>query len=159
MAEPPTENVCHLLVDPPAGGPWNMALDEALLEASAAQGGLFLRFYSWLPATLSLGYFQSHADRAAHAASVDCPLVRRPSGGGAIVHDRELTYALVVPAMHPRVGDAASLYNKLEHVILPMFRHDRPGFIDVMRHCIAINGSFFNTQRMMHEYVLKAYFR
>ncbi|MDO8632005.1 MAG: alpha-glucan family phosphorylase [Phycisphaerales bacterium] len=57
------------------------------------------------------------------------------------------------------VRDAASLYNKLEHVILPLFRHDRPGFIDVMRHCIAINGSYFNTHRMMHEYVLKAYFR
>jgi starch phosphorylase len=55
--------------------------------------------------------------------------------------------------------DASSLYSKLEHAILPLFHHDLPGFIDVMRNCIAINGSFFNTHRMMYEYVLKAYFR
>jgi starch phosphorylase len=40
-----------------------------------------------------------------------------------------------------------------------MYYHDRDGFLDIMLHCIAINGSFFNTQRMMQEYVLKAYFR
>lgn len=55
--------------------------------------------------------------------------------------------------------DAASLYSKLEHAILPMYHHDRPGFVDVMRHCIALNGAYFNTQRMMYEYVLKAYLR
>ncbi|MBI1827431.1 MAG: alpha-glucan family phosphorylase [Planctomycetes bacterium] len=55
--------------------------------------------------------------------------------------------------------DATSLYRKLENVILPMYYHDRNAYIDIMRHCISINGSFFNTQRMMHEYVLKAYFR
>lgn len=55
--------------------------------------------------------------------------------------------------------DASALYTKLEHTVLPLFHHDLPGFIDVMRNCIAINGSFFNTQRMMYEYVLKAYFR
>ncbi|MBI3457249.1 MAG: alpha-glucan family phosphorylase [Candidatus Rokubacteria bacterium] len=55
--------------------------------------------------------------------------------------------------------DAASLYDKLEHAVLPLFTRDRPKFIDVMRHAIALNGSFFNTQRMMQEYVLKAYFR
>jgi len=55
--------------------------------------------------------------------------------------------------------DAAFLYHKLENVIVPMYYHDRDGFLDIMLHCIAINGSFFNTQRMMQEYVLKAYFR
>lgn len=54
--------------------------------------------------------------------------------------------------------DAQFLYDKLEHVILPLFYHDRDRFIDVMRNAIAINGSFFNTHRMMQEYVLKAYF-
>jgi len=54
--------------------------------------------------------------------------------------------------------DAQSLYNKLEHIILPLFYRDRDRFIDVMRNSIAINGSFFNTHRMMQEYVLKAYF-
>ncbi len=55
--------------------------------------------------------------------------------------------------------DASALYKKLEHTILPMFHHDQSAFINVMQNCIAINGSYFNTHRMMYEYVLKAYFR
>ena len=59
-------------------------------------------------------------------------------------------------ANHSR--DAASLYDKLESVIVPLFYQDRTGFLDVMRHAIALNGSFFNTHRMLQQYVLKAYF-
>ena len=55
-------------------------------------------------------------------------------------------------------GEALSLYDKLEKVILPLFYHDRLGFIEVMRHAVALNGSFFNTHRMLQQYVLKAYF-
>jgi starch phosphorylase len=54
--------------------------------------------------------------------------------------------------------DAASLYDKLENVVMPLFYHDRERFLDVMRHAIALNGSFFNTQRMVLQYVLNAYF-
>jgi starch phosphorylase len=54
--------------------------------------------------------------------------------------------------------DAASLYDKLEKSILALYAQNRSGFIDVMRHTIALNGSFFNTQRMVQQYVLKAYF-
>jgi starch phosphorylase len=53
--------------------------------------------------------------------------------------------------------DALSLYQKLEQVVLPLFYNDRDSFIDVMRNAIALNASFFNTQRMLKEYVLKAY--
>ncbi len=55
--------------------------------------------------------------------------------------------------------DADSLYGKLERLILPMYQHDRDRFAEVMRHAIAVNGSFFNTQRMLQQYVLSAYFR
>ena len=55
-------------------------------------------------------------------------------------------------------NDALSLYNKLENVVIPLFYHDRDRFIEMMRFSIALNGSFFNTQRMMLEYVLRAYF-
>jgi starch phosphorylase len=55
--------------------------------------------------------------------------------------------------------DAAAMYQKLENVIVPLYYHDRDGFTEIMVHCITINGSYFNTQRMMQEYVLKAYFR
>lgn len=57
-----------------------------------------------------------------------------------------------------REKDAAALYGKLAHVILPRFYTDRSSYVDVMRHAIALNGSFFNTQRMLQQYVLKAYF-
>lgn len=54
--------------------------------------------------------------------------------------------------------DAASLYDKLEHVVLPLFYGRREDFVEVMRHAITLNGSFFNTHRMLQQYVLKAYF-
>ncbi|MBM4146016.1 MAG: alpha-glucan family phosphorylase [Nitrospira sp.] len=54
--------------------------------------------------------------------------------------------------------DAHSLYDKLEKTVLPMYYHSREQYVNIMRYCIAINGSFFNTHRMMQEYVLKAYF-
>lgn len=54
--------------------------------------------------------------------------------------------------------DAASLYDRLEQVVMPSFYQDRSGFLDIMRHAIALNGSFFNTHRMLQQYVLKAYF-
>ena len=57
-----------------------------------------------------------------------------------------------------RAKDAASLYDKLEKAIFPLYLQNRSGFIDVMRHAIALNGSFFNTHRMIQQYVLKAYF-
>lgn len=88
---------CRLLIDPPATGAWNMAVDEALMEWAGASGGCCLRFYRWDEPTLSLGYFQAYSDRQRHAASLDCPAVRRISGGGAIVHDAELTYSFVLP--------------------------------------------------------------
>jgi len=55
--------------------------------------------------------------------------------------------------------DATALYDKLEKTILPLFYKQRDGFISVMRGAIALNGSFFNTERMVQEYVLRAYFR
>jgi starch phosphorylase len=58
-----------------------------------------------------------------------------------------------------RSSDASSLYDKLENKIVPTFYQDRSRWITVMRHAIALNGSFFNTQRMLQQYVLKAYFQ
>jgi starch phosphorylase len=58
----------------------------------------------------------------------------------------------------PAALDANSLYDKLERVVLPLYYRDRDGFAEVMRSAIALNGSFFNTQRMVTQYVAKAYF-
>lgn len=100
----------RVIHDEPGPGDWNMAVDETLVTSVASSGVPVLRFYGWRPATLSLGYFQRLAERAAHVASAACPVVRRPSGGGAIVHDRELTYCLVLPADAPAARDASRLY-------------------------------------------------
>ena len=73
--------------------------------------------------------------------------------GWAIGEPGEDPQAVQDPAIH-----AQSLYHKLEDIILPLFCHDPTGFTNVMRHSIALNGAFFNTQRMVQQYVLKAYF-
>ena len=91
----------RLLTDPPGPGPWNMAVDEMLLQWAAEQGDCCWRFYHWQEPTLSLGYFQEYQDRLNHPASRHCPVVRRLTGGGAILHDAELTYSLVVHGGHP----------------------------------------------------------
>jgi len=66
--------------------------------------------------------------------------------------------ASVVPSDEARRRDADSLYRKLKDVIVPMYHGNRAAYIDVMRMAIAVNGSFFNTRRMMQNYVTKAYF-
>src|SRR6266568_4032644 len=55
--------------------------------------------------------------------------------------------------------EAESLYSKLEGVILPLYYNERSRFLEVMQHAIAINGSFFNTQRMVQQYTTDAYLR
>ena len=55
--------------------------------------------------------------------------------------------------------DAESLYWKLENVIIPLFYKEPRAYIQIMQHAIAINGSFFNTQRMVQQYVTDAYLR
>lgn len=59
---------------------------------------------------------------------------------------------------HDSSRDASFLYDKLEQVVIPLFYKNRERFIDIMVHAIALNGSFFNTHRMLLQYVQKAYF-
>jgi len=94
------DSTMRLIIDAPATGSWNMAVDQAVLETADETGQPTLRFYQWSEPTLSLGYFQSVHDRGQHPASQRCPLVRRASGGGAIVHDREITYSLCLPSIN-----------------------------------------------------------
>jgi len=54
-------------------------------------------------------------------------------------------------------GDASEIYDKLEKIILPMYYKEREKWVDIMQHSIAFNASFFNTQRMVQQYVLNAY--
>ena len=104
-----------------------MAVDEANLEAaaepkSARSNRLCLRLYRWSEPTLSLGYFQPYQQRNSHAHSADYPVVRRASGGGAIVHDRELTYSLVVPPGHPLARRPLRLYTRIHETLVRALR-------------------------------------
>jgi len=89
----------RLLLDPPAAGAWNMAVDEVLLDG-VAEGGAppTLRFYGWAPPCLSLGYFQPfEVVDVAGCRRLGVDVIRRPTGGRAILHDRELTYSVALP--------------------------------------------------------------
>jgi lipoate-protein ligase A len=108
----------HLIIDRAAAGAWNMAVDEALVESATSRNQVTLRFYGWSEPTLSLGYFQAHAEREAHAASLACPLVRRSTGGGAIVHDRELTYSFTAPLGDRFSSSATELYSLLHGTLI-----------------------------------------
>ena len=79
---------------------WNMAADELLLQHAAALGQAVLRFYSWDQPSASFGYFQRYAD--VEALTGLRPLIRRPTGGGVVLHDEaEWTYSLTFPPTHP----------------------------------------------------------
>lgn len=88
-----------------------MAVDESLLESTADSQTATLRFYQWSEPTLSLGYFQKYADRWTHEESRESACVRRASGGGAIMHDLELTYSYCVPTADPRSTSVTSLFD------------------------------------------------
>jgi len=84
----------------------NMAIDKAILVAMSK--GLVpptVRFYGWSPPAISIGYFQSLADEinieACDRYGVD--YVRRITGGGAVFHQNELTYSIVIPESHPEI--------------------------------------------------------
>ena len=109
---------CQLLIDPPADGAWNMAVDEALLDRAATDGQAALRFYQWRRPTLSLGYFQPYADREKHAPSATAAVVRRLSGGGSLVHDHELTYSLCLPASHPLARQSTGVYEMVHRGLI-----------------------------------------
>lgn len=110
----PTE--WRLIYSEPVDGAQNMALDEAILRSvSAGQAPPTMRLYAWQPPTLSLGYAQPIED-------VELPrlrergwgLVRRPTGGRAILHTDELTYALMAPLALPLVaGGVLESYRRL----------------------------------------------
>jgi lipoate-protein ligase A len=110
-----------------------MAADEALLFDAAECGVATLRFYQWSEPTLSLGYFQSYEDRRQHAASQNCAVVRRQTGGGAILHDHELTYSLVLPAAHPLARRSQQLYTAVHDAFIaalkPLIATQKPKWI------------------------------
>lgn len=78
---------------------FNMALDEALLEAASSHARPVLRFYDWTEPAATFGYFQHYAEVSVWTTLR--PLVRRPTGGGLVPHDRDWTYSVAIPPGQP----------------------------------------------------------
>jgi lipoyl(octanoyl) transferase len=102
-----------------------MALDEAILEA-AGSGKVppTLRLYAWYPACLSLGYAQAMADvDLGRLETLGWQLVRRPTGGKAILHTDELTYSVTGPLNEPRLtGSVLESYRRLSRALIQALR-------------------------------------
>ncbi len=110
-----TKTSGRLIVDGAIAGAVNMGRDEALLEMQTVPT---LRFYRWLNPTLSLGYFQSADDvDLAAARQRGCDVVRRSTGGKAILHEHELTYSLCAPEVGALGGGPAAAMTSIHKAL------------------------------------------
>lgn len=111
----------RLIVDPPRDGAMNMAIDEAILEAVGhGDAPPTLRLFAWEPACLSLGYAQAAGDVDAERLSAHgWHMVRRLTGGRAILHTDELTYSIALPLSHPLMaGSIVDSYRRLSAALM-----------------------------------------
>ena len=111
----------RLIEHNPAEGAWNMAVDEAILESVySGESAPTLRLYAWEPACLSLGHAQPYNEvDQKYLDSNGWDLVRRPTGGRAILHVDELTYSVMAPLNEPRVqGGVLESYLSLSKALL-----------------------------------------
>lgn len=106
------------LVTPPATGAENMALDEALMQRAAASGEWVLRVYSWSRPTISLGRNQTARARydLETIRNRGYGIVRRPTGGRAILHHREITYSVTAPVND--AGDLRQSYGRINELLI-----------------------------------------
>lgn len=138
----------------PSEPAYNMAVDDALLEAASRWGAPILRTYGWTEPAATFGYFQKYAELA--ELTPLRPLIRRPTGGGLVPHDRDWTYSLVVPPQHSRYRlRAEDSYREMhewvrqslavcgvETVLSPCCNPEGPGqcFLGAERHDLLWNG-------------------
>jgi len=111
----------RLILTPPSPGAWNMALDEAILENIGGENARpTLRLYAWDPPALSLGYAQPASDVDYEALQkYGWDLVRRPTGGRAILHTDELTYSVIAPLNDSHAaGSILESYRTLSQALL-----------------------------------------
>ena len=116
-----------LIDDEPQSGAWNMAVDEVLLETAIEREVATLRFYRWREPTASLGYFQREAVFFAETRFASLPSVRRLTGGGTLIHDRELTYSLTLPASQRLIARPMELYDLIHNAFIEVF--DQRGIV------------------------------
>ena len=102
----------------PNAGDWNMAVDEALLQSAIERDVATLRWYQWSAPTVSLGYFQKLSELGEDSELSKLAVVRRLSGGGAIVHDDEFTYSISLPASQRLFSQPHELYDIIHECIV-----------------------------------------
>lgn len=106
----------RLIRSGPGAPAWNLACDRALLESADPRP--VLRLYAWEPAALSLGHFQPLEPFLGPARAAGVPVVRRPTGGGAIHHDQELTFCLVArPGEDGYPADVVGAYRWVHQLV------------------------------------------
>ena len=105
----------------PMSGRFNMAMDAAMLELGATRDVSVIRIYRWREPTVSVGYFQGSSDHQ-QSPFPGLPTVRRLSGGGAILHDLEITYSCTLPASHPVRQDPSELYGIIHRSLIKLLR-------------------------------------
>ncbi|HEX6967125.1 MAG TPA: lipoate--protein ligase family protein [Gemmatimonadaceae bacterium] len=112
----------RVLLTEPFSGAENMALDDALMERARRTGEAVLRVYGWRRPTLSLGRNQWAAGRydVERAAALGVDIVRRPTGGRAVLHDHEVTYSVTAPASG--LGTLRESYARLNRLVLDALR-------------------------------------
>ncbi len=111
------DTTIRIINDPPLDGPDNMARDEALMTLiGTGESQPTLRLYQWQQPTISLGYFQPFSQYDELPAPLgSLSVVRRLTGGGAILHDQELTYSLALSTNDPLVSHGANQLYELMH--------------------------------------------
>lgn len=113
--------VCVIHESSPLTGDDNMRIDAELLDkVSRCSERAFVRIYQWSAPTISLGYFQK--DAVLDHRWQGCPVVKRLTGGGAILHDRELTYSVALPANHPFRHTPVAAYEHVHQAIIALLK-------------------------------------
>src|SRR5438046_2064650 len=112
----------RLLVTPPGRGAENMALDEALMDRARSENEWIVRLYSWVSPTVSLG--RNQAARGCYdlerIQALRLDVVRRPTGGRAILHDREITYSVTAPVLD--AGELLDSYARINELLMRALR-------------------------------------
>lgn len=114
---------CDVIEDGPLPGQRNMEVDAEMLQ-HAVDGKATVRTYQWSEPTISLGHFQVKNSGNIPERFSDLAVVERLSGGGAILHDQELTYSLAVPKSLELAKTPSQIYNVVHQCIIDLLESE-----------------------------------
>ncbi len=138
------KNVWRLIIEGKNNAFKNMAIDKAILMSYEDVCVPTLRFYRWEVATLSFGYFQELPENVIKVCKEkNIPIVRRPTGGKAVLHDDEITYSIVAPYyLFSNERNILSVYNSISKAFIKAFK-DMNLEVELAQSKISNNSSQF----------------